>query len=154
MQCQVIKSNTPSPWFSSSLGACVGSLEPRHELEPSCLRDIVEESQGCSALVVSAPSSLRRPDSGTRYMSYCSFPQSCPILFGLQHTRLPCLSPSPGACWNSCPLSRWCHPTISSSVFPFSSCLLSFPESGSFPVSQLFTSHDQSIGALASASVL
>ena len=51
---------------------------------------------------------------------------------GLQHTRLPCHSPRPGACSNSCPLSRWCHPTISSSVLPFSSCLQSFPASGSF----------------------
>ena len=59
-----------------------------------------------------------------------------------------------GACSNSCPLSRWCHPTISSSVVPFSSCLQSFPASGSFPVSQFFPSGDQSIGASASASVL
>ena len=71
---------------------------------------------------------------------------------GLQHTRLPCPSASPEACSNSCPLSRWCHPTISSSVVPFSSCLLSFPASGSFPVSQLFASGGQNIGT--SASVL
>ena len=57
---------------------------------------------------------------------------------GLQHSRLPCPSPSPGACSNSCPLSRWCHATISSSVVPFSSCLQSFPASGSFSMSQLF----------------
>ena len=55
---------------------------------------------------------------------------------GLQHARLPCSSPSPGACSNSCPLSQWCHPTISSSVIPFSSCPQSFPASGSFPMSQ------------------
>ena len=73
---------------------------------------------------------------------------------GLQHARLPCPSPSPGACSNSCPLSQWCHPTISSSVVPFSSCPPSFPASGYFPVSQLFTSGGQSIGASASASVL
>ena len=60
----------------------------------------------------------------------------------------------PGACSNSCPLSRWCHPTISSSVVPFSSCTQSFPASGSFPVSQFFTSGGQSIGGSASASVL
>ena len=59
---------------------------------------------------------------------------------GLQHARLPCPSPSPGICSNSCPLSWWCHPTISSSVIPFSSCPQSFPASGSFPVSQLFVS--------------
>ena len=73
---------------------------------------------------------------------------------GLQHTRLPCPSPSPRAYSHSCPLSRWCHPTISSSVIPFSSCLQSFPASGSFPVSQFFTSGGQSIGISASASVL
>ena len=72
----------------------------------------------------------------------------------LQHSRLPCRSPTPGACSNSCPLSRWCHPTITSSVVPFSSCLQSFLASGSFPVSQFFSSGGQSIGVSASASVL
>ena len=72
----------------------------------------------------------------------------------LQHTRLPCLSPSLGACSNSCPLSRWGHPTIPSSVVLVSSCLQSFPASGSFPVSQFFSSGGQNIGASASASVL
>ena len=73
---------------------------------------------------------------------------------GLQHIRLPCPSPTPGACSNSCPSSWWCHPTISSSVIPFSSCLQSFPASGSFPMSQLLTSGGQSIGVSASTSVL
>ena len=73
---------------------------------------------------------------------------------GLQHARLPCPSPTPRACSNSCPLSWWCHPTISSSVILFSSCLPSFPASGSFPNSQFFESGGQSIGASASASVL
>ena len=72
----------------------------------------------------------------------------------LQHTRLPCPSPSPGAYSNSCPRSQWCHSTISSSVCPLSSCLQSFPGSGSFPMSWLFASGGQSIGASASASVL
>ena len=66
---------------------------------------------------------------------------------GLQHSRLPCPSPTPRACLNSCPSSWWCHPTISSSVVPFSSCLQSFPASGSFPMSQLFASGGQSTGA-------
>ena len=69
---------------------------------------------------------------------------------GQQHTRLPCSSVSPGVCSNSCALSQWCHPTISSSVAPFSSCPQSFPVSGSFPMSQLFTSGGQRIGASAS----
>ena len=71
-----------------------------------------------------------------------------------QHTRLPCTSPTPGACSNSCPSSWWCHPAISSSDVPFSSCLQSCPASGSFPLSQFFTSAGQSIGASASASGL
>ena len=73
---------------------------------------------------------------------------------GLQHTRLPCLSPFPGACSNSCPLSQWCYPTVSSSVAHFSSCPQSFPALGSFPMSQLFTSGGQSIGPSSSTSVL
>ena len=74
---------------------------------------------------------------------------------GLQHTRLPCPSPSPGVCSNLCPLRRWCHPTIPSCVVPFSSCLQSFLASGAFSVSfSEFPLGGQSIGALASASVL
>ena len=80
---------------------------------------------------------------------------------GLQHPRPPCPSPNHGVYSNSCPLSWWCHPTchpwedaISSSVIPFSSCPQSFPASGSFPMSQFFTSGGQSIGISASASVL
>ena len=69
---------------------------------------------------------------------------------GLQHTRLPCPSPSPGVCSNACPLSRWCHTTISSSVTPFSSYPQSFPASGSFPLSWLFKSGGQSTRASAS----
>ena len=72
---------------------------------------------------------------------------------GLQHARLPCPSPTPEACSNSCPLSRWCHRAISSSVVPFSH-LQSFPASGSFQMSQFFPSGGQSIRALASATVL
>ena len=72
----------------------------------------------------------------------------------LQDAGFPCPSPSPGVCSNSCPLSQWCHPVISSSVAPFSFSLQSFPSTGSFPMSQLFTSGGQSIGALASTSVL
>ena len=85
-----------------------------------------------------------------------SVTQSCPTLqhHRMQHARLPFPSPTPGAYSNSCPLSQWCHPTISSSVVPFSSFLQSFPASGSFPISQFFVSRGQSIGVSASASVL
>ena len=86
----------------------------------------------------------------------CSVTQSCPTLqpHGLQHARLPCPSPSPRACSNWFPLSWWCHPTISSSVIPFPSHLQSLPSSGSFPMSWLFMSGGQSIGASASTLVL
>ena len=73
---------------------------------------------------------------------------------GLQHARPPCPTPTPGVNSNSCSSSRWCHPAISSSVVPFSSCLQSFPASGSFQMSQLFESGSQSIAVSASASVL
>ena len=73
---------------------------------------------------------------------------------GLEHTRAPCPSPTPGVYPNSCLLSRRCHPTISSSLVPFSSSLQSFPASGSFSMSQFFASGDQSIGVSASTSVL
>ena len=89
----------------------------------------------------------------------CSVQLSCSLVsnslgpHGLQHTRLPCPSPASRACSYSCPSSPWCHPTISSSIIPFSSCLQSFPAWGSFPMSQFFTSGGRSIGASASASV-
>ena len=71
----------------------------------------------------------------------------------MQHARHPCSSPTLGACSNSCPSCRWCHPTITSSVIPFSSCRQSFPASGSFPVSQFFTSGSQRFGVSTSAAV-
>ena len=90
--------------------------------------------------------------------TFSSVTQLCPTLCDpmdyIQHARLPCPSPSPGAYSNSCPLSQWCHPTITSSVAPFSSCLQFFPVSESFPVSQSFTSGGQRIGVSTSASVL
>ena len=87
-------------------------------------------------------------------VQFSSVTQSCLTLHGLQHARLPCPSPMPRACSNSCALIQWCHPTISSSVVPFSSCLQSFPASGPFQMSQFFASGCQRIGASASASVL
>ena len=84
----------------------------------------------------------------------CSVVSSSLWYHGLQHTRPPCPSPTPGHCSNSCPSGQWWHPNISSSVIPFSSCLQSFPASGSFPINQFFASGGQSIGVSASASVL
>ena len=88
---------------------------------------------------------------------FSSVTQLCPTLFKLhklQHARPPCPSPTPRVYPNSCASSRWCHPAISSSVIPFSSCTNSLPASGSFPMNQLFAWGGQSIGASASASVL
>ena len=90
--------------------------------------------------------------SGTLLFS-CSIVSDSLWPHGPQHTRLPCPSPTPKACSNSCLSSQWCHPTILSSIIHFSSCLQSFPASGSFPMSQFFTSGGQSVGASASASV-
>ena len=89
-----------------------------------------------------------------RFNSCCSVTQSCHSLWPhrLQHTRLPCSSPSPGVCPSSCSLHQWCHPVISSSDALFSFCPQSFPATGTFPMSYLFTSDDQNTGA--SASVL
>ena len=93
------------------------------------------------------------------FVQFSSVHFSCSVVsdslrpHGLHHTRLPCPSPTPRACSNSCPLSQWCHPTILFFVVPFS-CLQSFPVSGSFQMSQFFTSGGQNIGASASASVL
>ena len=89
-------------------------------------------------------------------IQFCSVAKSCLTLLrphGLQHARHPCPSPAPGACWNPCPSTQWCHPTISSSVGPFSSRLQSFPVSRSFQMSQFISSGGQNTGASASASV-
>ena len=89
-------------------------------------------------------------------VQFSSVAQSCSTLWSHQpeHARPPCPTPTPRVHPNPCPLSRWCHPTISSSVFPFSSCPQSFPATGSCQMSQLFASGGQSIGVSASASVL
>ena len=103
------------------------------------------------------PNSLFHSDEGKNIYSVqfsCSVVSNSLRPHGLQHARPPCPSPTPGVHPNSCPLSWWCHPTIASSVVPFSSCPQSFPASGSFQMSQLFASGGQSIGVSASTSVL
>ena len=102
------------------------------------------------------PGSKRHCFTKWNSVQFSSVAQWCLTLWhhGLQHTRLSCPLLTPRACSNSCPWSRWCHPTISSSVVPFSSYLQSFPASGSSPMSQFFALGDQSIGVSASASVL
>ena len=96
--------------------------------------------------------SLERPSSVSQFSR--SVVSDSLWSHGLQHARPPCPSQTPGVYSNSCPLSWWCHPAISSSVIPFSSHLKSFPASGSFPISEFFPSGDQSIGVSASPSVL
>ena len=115
-------------------------MQPREHKCCSC--PLCEENLSLSKLTDSA--------------QFSSVAQSCPTLqpHGLQHARPPCPSPAPGVYSNSCPLSQWCHSTISSAVIPFSSRLQSFPASGSFLMSQFLTSGGQSIGVPASASVL
>ena len=99
-------------------------------------------------------------DTKKRWQEYTEVQFSCSVMsnslrpHGLQHLRPPCPSPTPGVYPNSCPLNWWCHPAISSSVVPFTSCLQSFPVSGSFQISQFFASGGQSIGVSASTSVL
>ena len=105
----------------------------------------------CAKLLKSRPTLCDHLDS-IRFS--CSVVSDSLRPHGLQHARTPSLSPTPGVYSNSWTLSQWCHPTISSSVMPFSSCLQSFPASGSFPMSQFFASSGQSIGVWASASVL
>ena len=103
------------------------------------------------------PPNIPVTTSGYTACCCCSLAQLCPTLCNPMDyiaRQASCPSLSPRVCSNSCPLSQWCHPTVSSSVAPFSSCPQSFPESGSFPMSQLFASGDQSIIASASAPVL
>ena len=97
---------------------------------------------------------LEEKDSKKTVRFSCSVVSDSLRSHGLQHARLPCLSPTPRVYSNSCPSSRWWHPAISSSVVHFSSCLQSSPTSQSFPMSQIFASGGQSIGVSASASVL
>ena len=138
---------------------------PHHLLKSAqvhvhCISDAIQPSH---PLMPSSPSSLiftqisDFSDESTICISSVHFSRSVMSdslwSHGLQHARLPCPSPTPRACSNSCPSSRWCHTTISSSVFRFSSCLQSFPASGSFQMSQFFASGGQIIGALASVSV-
>ena len=109
------------------------------DMSLSKLQEIVKDREACSSVVQSVQFSWS-------VMSNSLQPH------GPQQARPPCPSPTPGIHSNSCPLSWWCHPTISSSVYPFSSCLKSFPASGSFPMSQFFSSGGQSIRISTSAS--
>ena len=129
-----------------------------YSVESVCLPDSQKAEQRLSSMVPWSIYALHLPKGlqpgAFSSVQFISVTQLCLTPYGLQHIRLPCLSPTPRACSNSCPLLRWCRPTISSSVVPFSSCPQSFPASGSFQISQLFTAGGQKIEALASASIL
>ena len=122
-------------WVHTWLGICVGALGSPRLAGGTCPLQIV---------------------FAMWYIQFSSLAQSCPTLqpHGLQHARARCSSPTPGAWANSCPSSWWFHPTISSSVNFFSSCLQSFPVTGFFLMNQFFTSVGQSIGGSISASAL
>ena len=110
-------------------------------------------------VLANAVKKAKETNHSLNFCCYCPL-FSCSVVFIFlrphepQHAKPPCPSPTPGVHSNPCPLSQWCHPTTSSSVNSFSSCPQSFPASGSFPMSQLFTSGGQSIGVSASTSVL
>ena len=134
-----------------------GNGNPLHY---SCLENPRDGGAWWAAIYRVAQSQIRLKRLSSCSSMHCSVQFSRSVisdslwLHGLQHARPPHPAPTPGACSNSYPLSQWCDPTISSSVVPFSSCLQSCPTSGCFPLNQFFSSHGQSIGVLASASVL
>ena len=130
------------------------------QLEGKCDWNKEQSEKAMSKKKSELPQNLRTSMSSSVYYRINSVQLSLSVVsdslwtHGLQHTRPPCPLPTSGACSNSCLSSWWCHLTVSSSVIPFYSCLQSFPASGSFPMSQFFTSDDQSIRASASTSVL
>ena len=136
----------------------------RESAENWCNPNIIFIAYNCSLSRHAQPQFSITPQLGVYWLIFrylvrpCSvtkwFPTLCDPMDCMQHNRLPCPPLSPRVCTNSCPLSHWCHPTIKSSIIPVFTCPQSFPASSSFPMSQLFTSGDQSIGASASASVL
>ena len=120
------------------------------------MKVLLKDCKGLARLFSHIRTKWKRGHLWTREMS-CQFIFSVvsnSYAYRLQHARLPCTLPTPRACSNSCGSSQWCHPTVSSSVVPFSSCLQSIPASGSFPMSQFFPSGGLSIGTSASASIL
>ena len=134
-----------SKWQMSDFSFREGGINVLFPILPTCAPTL------CDPMDCSPPGSSVH---SVQFSSIQSLSCVCFRFHGLQHARPPCPSPTPRVHPNPCPLSRWCHPTISSSVVPFSSCLCSFPASGSFWMSQLFTLGVQSIGVSASTSVL
>ena len=144
-------------WGGTSLTPREGGRKGRKEgslggsfLDCHAIKESASRTSPSPQAKVSQSVQFSRPVSPVQLLSLSDSLQP----HGLQHARPPCQSPIPGVYSISCPLSQWCHPTISSSVIPFSSRLQSLPASGSFQMSQFFTSGSQSIGVSASASVL
>ena len=136
--CRICRRHSFHPWF--------GKIPWRRKWQPTPVF-LPGESHGQSSLVAYCPGGVQRVTHRWAHVHTCSVMSNSLQAHGLQHARPPCPSPTPRAYSNSCPLSQWCHPTILSSVVPFSSHLQSFPASGDFLVSQLFASGGQSIGA-------
>ena len=151
-QChRLTPSKEPALPSLSSQGASRGTCYV-FSLPPAAVGTLVKPCLNSSSGLSSTSTGWGRPKASVQFS--CSVVSNSLWPCGLQHARLPCPSPTPEVYPNSCPLSRWCHPVISSSVVPFSSYLQSFPASGSFQMSQLFASGGQSFGVSASASVL
>ena len=157
----IMKKNPNSQWdtFSKHLSNpenCQGHHKQGTSEETPQPKDALSTNRGVMSIKGHVGSQVASWTEMTVLLLFfsCSFMSDSLQPSGLQPTRFPCPSLSTRVCSNSSPLSQWCHPTISSSVIPFSSCLQSFPASGSFPMSWLFASGNQSTGASASASVL
>ena len=165
-QAAGLQSDCPSafPWYQIALSLSTVPEFPRHLIIPILARCVSDRLSFNFSISISLGKVKIFSNHFEKNMDVYTNP-SMFLLFsrkvvsdslrprGLYHARLPCLPLSPGICSNSCPLSQWCHPTILSSVIPFS-CLQSFLVSGSFLMSRLFTSGGQSIGASASTLVL
>ena len=136
----------PLPTQFSSAESCPTLCNPMNHSTPAVSSSVTPFSSPLDASKLSSVVATKDVFSSVQFSSVS---QSCPTLqpHESQHTRSPCLSPTPGVYSNSCPSSRWCHPAISSSVIPFSSCPQSLPGSGSFPMSQLFSSGGQSMAS-------
>ena len=157
----VVKNLPASAGNARDVGSIAGSgrspgVENGNLLQYSCLENSMEKGAWQATIqgITKSQTWLSTHTHNHSVQFICSVMSDSLRPPELQHTRPPCPSPTPRVHPNPCPLGQWCLPTISSSIIPFSSCLQSFPASGSFPMSQFFASGGQSIGASASTSVL